>query len=123
MKHLRGCKNNVFTGYYNTPGKNLFSNKLRCIMLYLYIIHSETADKYYVGHSDNPDRRLIEHNTKPFNTYTSKFRPWTLKVKIPVGQNRSHGILAERWIKKKKSRIIIEEIIKAQTLPYSFYGG
>jgi len=43
MKHFRGCKNNVFTEYYNTPGKNLFP--------------------------DDPDRRLIERNTKPFNYF------------------------------------------------------
>jgi len=32
------------------------------VMFYLYILHSASSDKYYIGHSDNPWRRLVEHN-------------------------------------------------------------
>jgi len=47
-------------------------------MYYIYILYSPNYDKYYVGYSNDPYRRVLEHNTKPFNTYTSKYRPWTL---------------------------------------------
>ncbi|MEP6845511.1 MAG: GIY-YIG nuclease family protein [Panacibacter sp.] len=49
-------------------------------MYYIYIIYSASADKYYLGYSNDPQRRLTEHNTKPFNTYTSKHRPWILNA-------------------------------------------
>ncbi len=86
-------------------------------MFYIYILYSKTADKYYVGHSDDPDRRLIEHNTKPFNTYTSKHRPWELVAKFKAGETRSEAVQCERYIKKQKSRMLIEEIVKNQNNP------
>jgi putative endonuclease len=43
-------------------------------MFYLYILYSESADKYYVGHTDEPNRRLEQHNTAIKNSYTAKFR-------------------------------------------------
>ena len=31
-------------------------------MYFIYILYSESANKYYVGHTDNLERRLFEHN-------------------------------------------------------------
>jgi predicted GIY-YIG superfamily endonuclease len=33
-------------------------------MFYIYIIYSESADKYYIGHTNEPVRRLSEHKTE-----------------------------------------------------------
>ena len=79
-------------------------------MFYIYIIYSPAADKYYVGYSSDPQRRLIEHNTKPFNTYTSKHRPWILKVWFECSESEQEAILIERFIKKQKSRKLIEQL-------------
>ena len=49
-------------------------------MFYIYIIYSSSSDLYYIGYSNNPQRRLNEHNTKVFQTFTSKHRPWILKA-------------------------------------------
>ena len=86
-------------------------------MFYIYIIYSVSSDKYYVGHSDKPSRRLIEHNTKPFNTYTSKRRPWVLKISFPVSESRGQAMKVERYIKKRKSRTFLEQIISAKNNP------
>ena len=83
-------------------------------MFYIYIIYSNSADKYYIGHSNDPDRRLEEHNTKPFNTYTSKHRPWIMKATFPVSEDRGQTMKIERYLKKLKSRKIIEQIIEFQ---------
>jgi hypothetical protein len=32
-------------------------------MYYIYILHSDIADKFYVGFSSNPWNRTIQHNT------------------------------------------------------------
>jgi putative endonuclease len=37
---------------------------------YIYILHSEKANKYYVGYSENHWKRLTEHNTVEHSTYT-----------------------------------------------------
>ncbi len=86
-------------------------------MFYIYIIYSSSADKYYIGYSDDPNRRLVEHNTKPFNTYTSKHRPWILKAVFPISEDRGQAMKVERYSKKLKSRKIIEQLIEKQDCP------
>ena len=86
-------------------------------MFYIYIIYSPSADKYYVGYSNDPARRLIEHNTKPFDTYTSKHRPWYLKASFSCSLNESEAIQIERFIKRQKSRKLIEMLCDPQFQP------
>jgi putative endonuclease len=80
-------------------------------MFSIYIIYSESADKYYVGYSENVYRRVKKHNSSPFKTYTSKFRPWVLKASFEVGEDRGRAMKIEKYIKKQKSRKFIEKII------------
>ena len=80
-------------------------------MFSIYFLYSKNSDKYYVGYSDNPDRRLIEHNTKDFNTFTKKHRPWDLAYHFPVSEIRGDAMKIEKFIKKQKSRKLIEGII------------
>lgn len=70
---------------------------------------------YYVGFSDDPDRRIIEHNVSDRKTFTSKHRPWIMRAKFLVGSSRSEAMLVEKYIKKRKSRKLIETIIAEQT--------
>ncbi|MGQ0739751.1 MAG: GIY-YIG nuclease family protein [Bacteroidota bacterium] len=86
-------------------------------MYYIYILYSPVSDKYYVGYSDNPQRRLTEHNTKPFNTYTSKHRPWVLKAFFECGTQEAIAVRLERFIKKQKSRKLIEELCNSNFTP------
>jgi putative endonuclease len=83
---------------------------------YIYILHSQTSDKYYIGYSSDPFRRLQEHNNTPLTTYTSKHRPWYLKAIYNCGDNESAAIQIERFIKKQKSRILIEKLIAGTEL-------
>jgi putative endonuclease len=84
---------------------------------YIYILHSEKANKYYVGYSEDPWKRLTEHNTVEHSTYTSKFRPWQLKAVFYIGENESGAIKIERFIKKQKSRLLLENLINPQFQP------
>ena len=81
------------------------------MMYFLYILYSESSDRYYVGYSSEPFRRLIEHNTSPLSTYTSNHRPWTLKAIYNCGQIKSRAIQIERFIKKNKSRSLIKRLV------------
>jgi putative endonuclease len=80
-------------------------------MFCIYILYSESSDRYYVGYTNDVSRRLDEHNTSPHNTYTSKHRPWILKKAISIGEERGVAIRLERAIKSGKSRILIERIV------------
>ena len=83
-------------------------------MFFIYILHSEKSDKYYVGHTDDPVRRLNEHNESKHLTFTSKHRPWKLAAQIQLSEIRSEAILVEKYIKGRKSKKFIEEIIIKQ---------
>jgi putative endonuclease len=85
-------------------------------MFYIYFIYSESSDLYYVGHSDNPWRRLEEHNFSEFLTFTSKHRPWILKAVFECGHSRSEALKVEKFIKKQKSRNLIEAMIADKPL-------
>ena len=83
-------------------------------MFYIYILFSESADKYYIGHTDNPARRLKEHNTLIKNSYTFKYRPWILKGCFEVSESRGEAQKIENYLKRMKSRKLIEKLIEEQ---------
>ena len=84
-------------------------------MYYIYILYSEFSDKYYVGYTDYK-RRLVEHNTSERDTYTSKYRPWFLKAVFACGENENEARQIERFIKKQKSRKLLEKMIEGENL-------
>lgn len=86
-------------------------------MFYVYILHSETFDKYYVGSSSSPWNRLVKHNTSTFNTYTSKYRPWILKAVFKAGNTRGEAEKSEKFIKKQKSRNLLLKLIDPKFKP------
>ncbi|GAL68333.1 GIY-YIG nuclease family protein [Jejuia pallidilutea] len=86
-------------------------------MYYLYIIYSETFDRFYVGSSQAPWKRLQSHNTSKFNTYTSKYRPWVLKAVFEAGITRGDAEKIERFVKKQKSRALLLKLIDEKFVP------
>ncbi|OGI65543.1 hypothetical protein A3A95_02910 [Candidatus Nomurabacteria bacterium RIFCSPLOWO2_01_FULL_39_18] len=78
---------------------------------YVYFLKSLKDGRYYVGVSNDVTRRLEEHN-KGLSKFTAPFSPYELKrvekfVKIEDAYKR------ENFIKKKKSKKIIELIINS----------
>ncbi len=86
---------------------------------FIYILYSTESGKYYVGYSNDPFRRVNEHNTKPFNTYTSKNRPWSLVAVFFCPGEKSSAMKMEKFIKMQKSQKFIEKIINPD---YIFTG-
>ena len=85
-------------------------------MYHLYIIYSEISDKYYVGISSDPERRLEEHNTSDRKSYTRKHRPWSIVALFECAKCLSEAMKIERFIKKQKSRSLIEKIVCGESL-------
>ena len=86
-------------------------------MFYIYIIYSKKFDKYYIGSSENPWNRLTKHNSSPFNTFTSKYRPWTLKAVFEAGDTRGEAVKMEKFIKRQKSRKLLLQLIDSTFQP------
>ncbi|MFM6977062.1 MAG: GIY-YIG nuclease family protein [Sphingobacteriaceae bacterium] len=85
-------------------------------MLYIYILYSAGSDIYYVGYTRDYIKRLDEHNHSIHPTFTSKHRPWLLKAVYQCGDNESTAIMIERFIKRQKSRKLIEKLIADEDL-------
>ena len=82
-------------------------------MFYIYILYSESADKYYIGHTSDPMRRLVEHNEDIKNSLTSRYRPWIMKRYFIVSESRSEARQIETYLKRLKSRVYIERMINS----------
>ena len=85
---------------------------------YVYILYSASSDKYYVGQTHDVEARLDDHNqgnrSNQSAKYTFKHRPWELKAKICLGEDRSIAIRTERYIKRQKSRKFIQQLIDSK---------
>jgi putative endonuclease len=76
---------------------------------FTYILKSQKTGKYYIGSCENINIRLQQHNSG-HTTYTKTGIPWIL-VYSEVFETRSEAQSQEYAIKKKKSRIYIENLI------------
>ena len=80
-------------------------------MYYVYILYSVKFDKYYIGYTSSIERRLLEHNEISENSFTSKYRPWTLAAAFEIGSDRSLAMNIEKHLKKQKSKQYLRNII------------
>src|SRR5438067_651048 len=80
------------------------------IMFYLYILYSASRSEERRVGKEYRLQRLLHHNKEDKSTYTSKHRPWTLKVIFKAGTTRSEAYRIEQWIKKQKSRSLIQKL-------------
>ncbi|MBL7788963.1 MAG: GIY-YIG nuclease family protein [Chitinophagales bacterium] len=86
-------------------------------MFYIYIIHSKTANKYYTGYSENPWERIQQHNENDLDKFTGKYDNWELAAVFKVSDNRGEAVLIEKFIKKQKSRKLIEKLVNPNYVP------
>ena len=81
-------------------------------MHYLYILYSEKIDQYYSGQSKDVTTRFRKHN-KGHSAATKKGVPWDLK-KVIGFTTKKEAIQAENWLKRMKSRRVIEQVINGE---------
>ncbi len=86
-------------------------------MYYLYILYSTVSDLYYIGYTTEINQRLRSHNETSSDSFTSKHRPWVLRALFSVGENEAAAVQVERFIKKQKSRKLIERLIDPAFIP------
>ena len=81
-----------------------------------YILYSPKFDKYYVGQTKNMKKRLLSHNSISDLSYTSKYRPWELKLNLCF-KTRANAMSAEKYL-KKKPRDFIKRTFSDKDLQY-----
>jgi len=80
-------------------------------MFTVYILHSNSLDRYYVGYTNDLERRLKEHNRKK-GKYTDSGIPWQL-VYQETYSTKTEAMDREKFIKLKKSRAFIESLLSS----------
>ena len=71
-------------------------------MYCVYVIYSESVNKYYIGQTSNLTRRIEEHNTRN-DRYTSNKGPWKLMY-FEEFESRSEAMKREKFFKTGKGR-------------------
>ncbi len=75
----------------------------------VYILYSESRDRYYIGASANVENRLSRHNAGATKS-TKSGRPWKI-VHTELFETYKEALVRERAIKAKKSRKYIDYLI------------
>ncbi|MCB9246574.1 MAG: GIY-YIG nuclease family protein [Flavobacteriales bacterium] len=79
-------------------------------MAHVYILYSESVDRYYIGSCFDLNERLEQHNTHHFiRSYTKRASDWKLFLSIDdLSLHEPRAI--EYYIKRMKSRKYIEQL-------------
>jgi len=80
-------------------------------MFTVYILYSNSLDKYCVGCTNDLERRLSEHNRKK-RKFTDSGIPWCL-VHQEKYKLKSDAMKRERFIKSQKSRQYILSLLSS----------
>jgi len=76
----------------------------------VYIIKSLKDNSYYIGHTSDLNKRIAEHN-RGKSKYTKAKKPWYI-IHSEMYDTRKDAMQRESEIKKQKSRIYIEKLIR-----------
>ncbi|WP_310556100.1 GIY-YIG nuclease family protein [Flavobacterium sp.] len=82
-------------------------------MVVCYILYSKSLDKYYIGFTQESIlSRLEKHNSSYYDkTFTGIALDWSVYLVI-LCNTVSQGVRIEKHIKKMKSRVYIENLLR-----------
>jgi len=76
---------------------------------FTYILHSDSADRYYIGYTNNLEIRLRQHNNNYFG-FTKRYRPWKIVYSKSFSDKKS-AMKLERYLKSLKNKERIKQFI------------
>ena len=82
-------------------------------MFTVYVLHSPTSDKIYIGFTSDLENRLRSHNIFASKGWTIKFRPWIL-IYTESFTTKTEAMKREKNLKGAKGRAEIWNMIKQQ---------
>ena len=78
----------------------------------VYILHSKTLDRFYIGFTSNLNQRMEFHlHPEESRKFTSKAKDWELFFKIYC-ETKNQALEIEQHIKKMKSKIYIVNLVQ-----------
>jgi len=78
---------------------------------YVYILHSQSSDKIYIGYSADPYRRLQSHNHPQNKGWTKRYQPWEI-IYTETFESKCMALKRERQLKTAQGRRFIwEEVL------------
>jgi len=80
-------------------------------MFSVYVLHSPSHNKIYIGYTSDIDKRLLSHNSLATKGYTIKFRPWVL-IYSETFSSKSEAMKREKQLKSARGRQFIHSLIK-----------
>ena len=79
---------------------------------FVYILHSDSKDRYYIGSCADVAQRLLRHNAGATPS-TKPYRPWRI-VYTEELESKTEALKRENYIKRMKSRTYIESLFKSE---------
>ncbi|MBW8333347.1 MAG: GIY-YIG nuclease family protein [Prolixibacteraceae bacterium] len=77
---------------------------------FIYILCSETRDRYYIGSCADVNDRLIRHNAGAVQS-TKSGRPWRI-VYTEAFSSKTEALKREIHLKRMKSSVYLEDLIQ-----------
>jgi putative endonuclease len=77
-------------------------------MYFVYILYSQSSDKYYIRQTEDVDKRIAEHRMR--NNLGAN--DWILKPQ-EIFETRTEAVNREKEIKAKKRRSCLEYLIQS----------
>jgi putative endonuclease len=79
----------------------------------VYVLHSVSFDKIYIGYTSNLESRLRSHNELATKGWTMKFRPWNV-VHSETFESKILALKREKELKSYQGRLFIRnDILKS----------
>ncbi len=82
-------------------------------MFTVYVLHSPSYNKIYIGFTSDLENRLKSHNIFASKGWTIHFRPWVL-IYTEVYTSKAEAMKREKNLKGAKGRAEIWNMIKMQ---------
>ena len=79
-------------------------------MFTVYVLHSLTFDRIYVGYSSDIEKRLFAHNHASNKGWTKRFQPWKI-VYTEEYEKKEDAMIREKQLKSSKGREFIRQNI------------
>ncbi|MCH5598430.1 GIY-YIG nuclease family protein [Niabella ginsengisoli] len=79
-------------------------------MFTVYVLHSKSFDKIYIGFTSNLKERLLSHNELGKKGWTIRFRPWDL-IHQEEFVNKPDAMRREKELKTAKGREWIWKLV------------
>ena len=78
-------------------------------MYFVYVLSSETCDRFYIGSSAEPDERLRDHNFGKVKS-SKPYRPWR-RILLEQHETKSLALKREKYLKSGWGRKTLAKLI------------